>query len=104
MDDKSAGKIYSLEILNKVLVGATVAAGLATAIDIVIPDPILGIDEATLAALTGLLKYSSSLVENKISMIAASEDANLKMQEASDLAKKMKKCAKAMSSLRKKAV
>ena len=102
MDEKTAGKVYSLEILNKVLVGATVAAGVATAVDIVIPDPILGLDEAALAALTGLLKYSSSLVENKIGMLAASEDADLKMKEADALAKEMKKAAKAISSSRKK--
>ena len=78
------------------------AAGVATAVDIVIPDPILGLDEAALAALTGLLKYSSSLVENKIGMLAASEDADLKMKEADALAKEMKKAAKAISSSRKK--
>ena len=103
MDDKTAGKIYSLEILNKVLVGATVAAGFATAVDLVIPDPIIGLDEAGLAALTGLLTYASSLVDNKISKLAASEDANLKMKEANELAKEMKKCAKAVAATRKKA-
>ncbi len=103
MDDKTAGSIYTLEIVNKVLVGATVAAGIATAVDLVVPDPIIGLDEAGLAALTGLLTYASTLVDNKISKLAASEDADLQMKEATEIAKEMKKCAKALSSTRKKA-
>ena len=102
MDDKIAGNVLSLEILNKVLVGATVAAGIATIIDVIVPDSVIGLDEAGLVALTGLLKYSSSLVENKIGALVNQEDANLKMEEANLLAKEMKKCAKAVSASKKK--
>jgi len=103
MDDKTAGTIRSLEILNNVLVGATVAAGVTTFIDVIVPDPVLVMDEAGLMAITGLLKYSSSLVENKIQELAAGDDANLKMDEAAKLAKEIEKSAKVVSASKKKA-
>ena len=103
MDDKTAGKIMTLEIINNVLVGATVAAGVATVVDVIVPDPVIGLDEAGLVALTGLLKYSSSLVENKIHDLALGEDAKLKMDEASELAKEIRKSAKVVAAAKKNA-
>lgn len=85
MSDENASKIVRLDTLNSILKAATGAVGLITVIDYIIPDPVLGLDEAALTAITGLLGYSSSLVNNKIDSIANSDDADLKMEEITKL-------------------
>ena len=89
MSDDTAMKIVRLNTLNNVLKAATGVVGLVTVIDYFVPDPILGLDEAALTAITGLLGYSSSLVNNKIDSIAASADAELKMEEINNLTNKL---------------
>lgn len=89
MSDDTAMKIVRLNTLNNVLKAATGVVGLVTVIDYFVPDPILGLDEAALTAITGLLGYSSSLVNNKIDRIAASDDAELKMEEINNLTNKL---------------
>ena len=89
MSDETAMKIVRLNTLNSVLKAATGVVGLVTVIDYFIPDPVLGLDEAALTAITTLLGYSSSLVDNKIDKIAASDDAELKMEEINNLANKL---------------
>lgn len=89
MSDDAAMKIVRLNTLNNVLKAATGVVGLVTVIDYFVPDPILGLDEAALTAITGLLGYSSSLVNNKIDSIAASDDAELKMEEINNLTNKL---------------
>lgn len=89
MSDDTAMKIVRLNTLNNVLKAATGVVGLVTVIDYFVPDPILGLDEAALTAITGLLGYSSSLVNNKIDSIAASDDAELKMEEINNLTNKL---------------
>ena len=89
MSDDAAMKIVRLNTLNNVLKAATGVVGLVTVIDYFVPDPILGLDEAALTAITGLLGYSSSLVNNKIDRIAASDDAELKMEEINNLTNKL---------------
>ena len=89
MSDDTAMKIVRLNTLNSVLKAATGVVGLVTVIDYFIPDPVLGLDEAALTAITGLLGYSSSLVNNKIDSIAASDDAELKMEEINNLTNKL---------------
>ena len=89
MSDDTAMKIVRLNTLNSVLKAATGVVGLVTVIDYFIPDPVLGLDEAALTAITTLLGYSSSLVDNKIDKIAASDDAELKMEEINNLANKL---------------
>ena len=89
MSDETAMKIVRLNTINSVLKTATGAVGLITVIDFFIPDPVFGLDEAALTAITTLLGYSSSLVDNKIDKIAASDDAELKMEEINNLANKL---------------
>ena len=89
MSDDTAMKIVRLNTLNNVLKAATGVVGLVTVIDYFVPDPLLGLDEAALTAITGLLGYSSSLVNNKIDSIAASDDAELKMEEINNLTNKL---------------
>ena len=85
MSDKDATKISRLNTVNNILKTATAAAGIVTVIDFFVPDPVLGLDEAALAAITTLLGYSSSVVNNKIEKIANSEDASIQMDEITKL-------------------
>ena len=56
MSDSTATKIASLEVTNNLLKAATITAGVVTVIDLFVPDPVFGLDEAALASITGLLK------------------------------------------------
>ena len=98
MSDETAKKIVRLDTLNSILKTATASVGLVRVIDFFVPDPVLGLDEAALTAITGLLGYASSVVNNKIDDIATSDNAELKMEEItklsgqlSDVASKVKK-------------
>lgn len=85
MSDDTAAKIVRLDTANSILKAATAAVGIVTVVDFFVPDPVLGLDEAALSALTGVLGYASSVVSNKIEKIANSEDASLQMDEITTL-------------------
>lgn len=85
MSDDTAAKIVRLDTANSILKAATAAVGIITIVDFCVPDPVLGLDEAALSALTGVLGYASSVVSNKIEKIANSEDASLQMDEITTL-------------------
>ena len=89
MSDETANKIARLNTLNSILKAATAGVGVVTVIDYFIPDPVLGLDEAALTALTGLLGYGASLVENKMNDLAVSDNADLKMEEINNLSTKL---------------
>ena len=94
MSDSAASKIASLEATNNILKTATALAGVVTVIDFFVPDPVLGLDEAALSALTGLFGYASKLVDNKIDAIANSGNANLEMSEINKLTEQISNAAK----------
>lgn len=96
MSDSTATKISSLEVTNNLLKAATITAGVVTVIDLFVPDPVFGLDEAALASITGLLKYSSTVVENKIEDLAKSDDASIKMDEVTKLTEQLSNTAKAV--------
>lgn len=98
MTDSTATKIASLEVTNKILKAATITAGVITVIDIFTPDPVFGLDEAALAAITGLLKYSSTVVDNKIEYLANCNDASLQIDEVTKLTAELSKVAEAVKS------
>lgn len=100
MSDSTASKIAKLEVTNGILKAATAGVGLITVIDFFVPDPVLGLDEAALTSLTGLLGYSSNVVSNKIEMLANSEDAVLKMDEITKLSGQLKDVAGKVKSSR----
>lgn len=85
MSDETAAKLVRLDTVNRLLKAATGAVGLVTVVDLFIPDPVFGLDEAALLSLTGLLKYSSSVVSNKMEEIANSGNASLEMEEIGKL-------------------
>lgn len=100
MQDSTATKIASLEVTNKILKAATIGAGVITVIDLFTPDPVFGLDEAALASITGLLKYSSTLVSNKIDSLANSDDASLQIDEVTKLTEQLNKAATAVKTSR----
>lgn len=87
LTNADALKIESLEATNKILKNASAIAGVLFVIDLIIPDPMIGIDEAALGFITAASKSASAIVENKIEAIANSEDATLKENEVKKLAK-----------------
>ena len=93
LDDNTAKKINNLEITNSILKSATIIAGIATIINYFIPDPIPLMDEAVMTGLTGLLKTSSTIVENKIDKLAKTGNAKIQIEEIETLTKQIKKIA-----------
>ena len=102
MSDSTALKIGSLNVANKILKAATTMVGLFTVIDLFIPDPVLGLDEAALAGLTGLLKFSSTLVENKINELAVSDTTSVKMTEVDEFTSKLAEAARGIKNSKSK--
>ena len=96
MSDETAAKIVRLDVANNVLKAATAAVGIVTVIDLFVADPVFGLDEVGLGAITGLLGYASSLVDNKIEKIANEEDASVQMDEVTKLSEQISNAAKAV--------
>ncbi|MBQ8659947.1 MAG: hypothetical protein IJ475_03835 [Bacilli bacterium] len=97
MSDKTAQNIRRLEITNNVLKVVTAGVGIVAAIDLIIPDPVLGVDEAILTAATGLLGYGTSVVSNKIQDLAATESTDVSMTEINELTNKLASMAGAVA-------
>lgn len=102
MSDSDALKIRRLEVTNNILKTATAAAGVITVIDFFVPDPVLGLDEAALSALTGLFGYASSVVNNKIEQVANNGDMTVEMDEVTKLTEQIGKAAKSVKNSRTK--
>lgn len=102
MSDSTALKIGSLRVANGILKAATTMVGLITVIDLFIPDPVLGLDEAALAGLTGLLKFSSTLVENKINELAVSDTTSVNMSEVDEFTNKLAEAARGIKNSKNK--
>lgn len=102
MSDTTAEKIEKLDITNKILKTATLAAGVITVIDIFTPDPVFMLDEAALAAITGLLKTSSTIVENKISELAKQGETSTSISEINEITNQIKNVKNAVKKSRNK--
>ena len=89
MSDDAASKIIKLETTNRLLKVAATGVGIITAIDFIVPDPVLGLDEMSLAALTGLFSYASSVVDNKIDDLATSGDTHVQLSEVNKLTEQL---------------
>ena len=104
-NDPNAAKVKSLEAAGKALKIATAAVGVITVIDWIVPDPVLGIDEIGLTALTTLLGTASTIVNNKKAQLEATGEVNMSMEEVQTLAKQVgdarNKCAASRANLRK---
>ena len=85
----TAGKINSMAVNNTVLIAAINGAGFDNVVDIVVPEAEDQTIEESLNAVTGLLKCSSTVVENNIGEIAMSDDADLRVNTIESLVEKM---------------
>lgn len=88
-NDPNAAKLKTLQTAGKALKIATTAVGVITIIDWVVPDPVLGIDEIGLTALTTLLGTASTIVNNKIAQLESTGEVNMSMEEVQKLAKQV---------------
>lgn len=102
MDDQSAQTILNLEITNNVLKTATVLVGIITTIDLIVPDPVFGLDEIALSSITTLLGTATKIVGSKIENIINLEDSQLKEEELVELSTDIYKVAKNISKKDKK--
>lgn len=102
MSDEVASKIKKLEILNKLFIIGTVIIGVITIIDIFTPDPLFLLDEATLAAITGLLKTLSSITKKKIATLIETNSLKITSKEIEDLSKDVTNVAKNVKRTRNK--
>lgn len=83
-------RVERLEVISKALGTATMVAGVITAIDLIVPDPVFGLDEAALTAITALLGTGKKIVENQISSLRETDSYNYDQNQVNDLAKKIK--------------
>ncbi len=97
MSDATAQKIRKLEITNGILKAAAIAAGVLTAIDIIIPDPLPGLDEAVFTGVTILLGTGCNIIENKINSLANQQDASIKIDEITKLSGQLSTVAQSVN-------
>ena len=89
MSDDAAAKIQKLEIVNRVLSAAVVASGIITTIDIIVPDPVFGLDEIILTAITGALKLAQKSVDKHIDELATEGTTRVNPDEVTNLSKQI---------------
>lgn len=89
MSDDAAAKIQKLEIVNGVLSAAVVASGIITTIDIIVPDPVFGLDEIILTAITGALKLAQKSVDKHIDELATEGTTRVNLDEVTNLSKQI---------------
>ena len=102
MAEGTALKIASLEATNEILAKAVKVAGVAFVIDLIVPDPVIGIDEALLGAITASPKTANVIITNKIGELAATGTTEMKVEEITRLATSIKNVADLGKSTKKK--
>ena len=102
MAEGTALKIASLEVTNEILAKAVKVAGVAFVIDLIVPDPVIGIDEALLGAITAATKTANVIITNKIGELAATGTTEMKVEEITRLATSIKNVADLGKSTKKK--
>lgn len=95
MSDSTALKIASLEATNKILKKASNIAGIAFIIDLIVPDPIIGVDEILLGTITAATKTANSIIKNKIDELALNGESELQIEEINKLASSIKSIVEA---------
>lgn len=91
MSDETASKIRKLEIANSALSAAMIASGIITVIDLIVPDPVIGLDEIALTAITGALSYAQKSVDKHIDELATDGTTRVKPDEVSKLSSQIVK-------------
>lgn len=95
MSDSTALKIASLEVTNKILKKTANIAGIAFIIDLIVPDPIIGLDEILLGTITAATKTANSIINNKIDELALNGETELQTEEINKLASSIKSIVEA---------
>lgn len=85
MSDDTASKIQKIEIANGVLSAAMMASGVITTIDLIVPDPVLGLDEIALTAITGALSFAHKSLDKHIDELAKEGSTRIKADEVNKL-------------------
>lgn len=93
MSDSNASKIIRLETAGKVLSAASIATGILFVIDVFVPDPVIGLDEAALGGISALTKPFDTIVKNKIDDLANDKDGNLNSDDVSKISDGLVKMA-----------
>ncbi len=97
-------KLKNLEIIEKILTVITVIVGIITVIDIFIPDPIFLLDEAALAAITGLCQLIAGLVRKKMDELQDNGKTKLEYKEIEEVTNKISETAKEVKKSRNKKI
>ncbi|MBR2997627.1 MAG: hypothetical protein IKF37_00940 [Bacilli bacterium] len=95
-------EIKRYEIIEKVLILGAIIIGVITVIDIFLPDPIFLLDEASLAAITGLLTYLSSIVRKRIEELKNGEKKKINAKDIEEITTKVTETAASVNRSRKK--
>lgn len=73
-------------------------AGIAFIIDLIVPDPIIGVDEFFLGTITAATKTANSIINNKIDELALSGETGAQAEEINKLASSIKSIVEANKS------
>lgn len=95
-------EIKKYEFIEKILITLAILVGVITIVDIFLPDPIFMLDEASLAAITGLLTYLSSLVRKKIEELKNGEKKKINSKQIEEITTKVTETAASVNRSRKK--
>ena len=101
-NDKLRQKIYDLEQINRVFYMLTNIVGIITIIDLIIPDPLFGIDEVALASLTSLFGLITALINRNIERLKKECKFTLKIQDINDIGREVKNTKENISKSRSK--
>lgn len=101
-DFKIANKIRRLEQLKTVFMTLAIVIGIITVVDIFIPDPILLLDEAALASITGLFTLIMTQIDEKIKKLKSGNNANVTLDEVKTITTAAGSTANAIKKSRKR--
>jgi len=101
-DIKVMNKIKKLERLKTICMSFTILVGIITVIDLFLPDPVLLLDEAALASITGLFTMFTSSIDSKIRDLRNGNKLKISNEEITDLTNAIGTTANAVKKSRTK--
>jgi hypothetical protein len=84
-DSKVIKKINKLEKLKTVFTTLAIVIGVITIIDLILPDPILFIDEVVFTSLTGLFTIIMATIDDKIKKLQTGVNAKVTIDEVKEI-------------------
>ena len=94
MSDEVANKIIKLDKTATELVNLTKIIGIICIVDLILPDPILGLDEITLVVITSIIGSVATIMNNKIQDLVFEGRAKLELKDVEKIAKDALKAKK----------